>query len=203
VILLDDAAIRGTTTAYWLRLMGWDAAVLEGGAQDWAGLGTAPRQTSTLPALPHAAINDLSGAFILDLRSSQAYRAGHIAGARWAIRPRLADAVVQLPAEAPLVLVASDPDVARAFAADLPDEVRARTSLLAGDAAAWRKAGLSIIGTPDDPPDADCIDYLFFVHDRHAGNLKAAQQYLDWETGLVAQLDAAERASFRLPCAAN
>jgi len=54
-----------------------------------------------------------------------------------------------------------------------------------------------VIATPDDPPDAECIDYLFFTHDRHSGNLAAAQAYLDWETGLVAQLDAQERAALR------
>jgi rhodanese-related sulfurtransferase len=199
VILLDDAAIRATTTAYWLRLMGWDVVVLEGSADDWASLDTAQRQISALPELPLAAVGDLSGAFILDLRLSQVYRAGHIASARWAIRPRLADAIAQLPAGAPLVLAAAEPDVARAFATELPREMHARTSLLTGDVAAWRAAGLDIVATPNDPPDADCIDHLFFVHDRHAGNLKAAQQYLDWETGLVAQLDADERASFWLP----
>lgn len=64
-----------------------------------------------------------------------------------------------------------------------------------GDAAAWRAGGLEIVATPHE----QSIDYLLFVHDRHAGNLKAAQQYLDWETGLVDQLDDDERASFRLP----
>ena len=53
--------------------------------------------------------------------------------------------------------------------------------------------------SPDVPANRDCIDYLFFVHDRHDGNKEAARQYLAWETGLVAQLDARERAAFRLP----
>ena len=48
------------------------------------------------------------------------------------------------------------------------------------------------------PPDAECIDYLFFVHDRHAGNREAMKQYLAWETGLLAQLDEQDRASFRI-----
>jgi hypothetical protein len=39
------------------------------------------------------------------------------------------------------------------------------------------------------PPDPDCIDFLFFVHDRHDGNKDAARRYLEWETGLIAQLD--------------
>ena len=46
---------------------------------------------------------------------------------------------------------------------------------------------------------AEAIDFLFFVHDRHDGNLDAARTYIAWETGLVAQLDAAERDEFRVP----
>jgi len=49
------------------------------------------------------------------------------------------------------------------------------------------------------PPDEQCIDFLFFVHDRHQGNKEAARRYLEWETGLVAQLDASELAAFHLP----
>jgi hypothetical protein len=63
---------------------------------------------------------------------------------------------------------------------------------------AWASSGLAVETSPDDPPDAERIDFLFFVHDRHDGNLDAARRYLAWETGLVDQLDEDERASFRL-----
>jgi len=36
------------------------------------------------------------------------------------------------------------------------------------------------------------------VHDRHAGNREAMKQYLAWETGLMAQLDAEEKAAFKV-----
>jgi hypothetical protein len=39
---------------------------------------------------------------------------------------------------------------------------------------------------------------LFFVHDRHGGNREAMKQYLAWETGLIGQLDAHDRQSFRV-----
>jgi hypothetical protein len=48
---------------------------------------------------------------------------------------------------------------------------------------------LETISSKAFPPDADCIDFLFFVHDRHDGNKDAARRYLEWETGLIAQLD--------------
>ena len=65
--------------------------------------------------------------------------------------------------------------------------------------ALWLAAGLPVVSTPDLPSDAEAIDYLFFVHDRHDGNLEAAQRYLDWETGLIAQCAPDELAVFRLP----
>jgi hypothetical protein len=47
-------------------------------------------------------------------------------------------------------------------------------------------------------PDADCIDFLFFVHDRHQGDAEAARQYLAWETGLLDQLNSTRRSAARL-----
>lgn len=132
---------------------------------------------------------------VVDLRAGMAYRAGHIAGARWSIRPRLAQ---DLAGEArQIVLVADEPGMAQWAALELSG--RAAPLLLDGGMAAWREARLSAEATPDSPPDAECIDYLFFVHDRHDGNKEAARRYLAWETGLVAQLDAQELAAFRLP----
>ena len=68
-----------------------------------------------------------------------------------------------------------------------------------GTPAGWSAAGLALVSTPAEPADADCIDYLFFVHDRHDGNKAAARQYLAWETNLVKQIDARERAAYRFP----
>ncbi len=51
---------------------------------------------------------------------------------------------------------------------------------------------------PDNPVDADCIDFLFFTAARHDGDEAAARAYLTWEIGLVGQLDAQERGAFRI-----
>ncbi len=62
----------------------------------------------------------------------------------------------------------------------------------------WETQGLPITSSPDDPSDDDCIDYLFFVHDRHDGNLDAACRYLKWEMNLVNQMDREDLSIFRL-----
>ena len=63
----------------------------------------------------------------------------------------------------------------------------------------WSRAGFEIEQTLDCPTDQECIDFLFFVHDRHDGNMDAARRYLEWETGLLAQLDDQERGILQPP----
>ena len=124
------------------------------------------------------------------------FRKAHVPGSRWSIRPRIAaDARDE---REPIVLIADEPDIARLAAVDLLEAGHKDVRLLEGGFEAWKAAGYETAASPDSPPDDACIDYLFFVHDRHAGNLDAMRQYLAWETGLIAQLDAQDRALFRV-----
>jgi len=125
------------------------------------------------------------------------YRAQHIAGAQWSIRPRFADLALD-PAQ-PVVLLADELAVAAWAAADLRALGVRDVKVNLGSPAGWSAAGLVLQATPDEPADRDCIDYLFFVHDRHDGNKAAARQYLAWETNLVKQIDERERAAYRFP----
>jgi len=95
--------------------------------------------------------------------------------------------------------VAGDADLARLAATELLDAGIRDVKHLSGGLAAWTQAGYATEASPKQPPDADCIDFLFFTAERHNGNRAAAQQYLDWETGLLAQLDAQDKATFKLP----
>jgi 3-mercaptopyruvate sulfurtransferase SseA len=102
------------------------------------------------------------------------------------------------------VVIVADDTAAASWAVESEWPARlGRPKLLEGGLSAWQRAGLPVEATSGTLPDTDCIDFLFFVHDRHDGNKEAARRYLAWETGLVAQLDAQERAAFRLPTAAS
>lgn len=200
LVVFDDDGVRAPMVAAWLRQMGWEAHVLEGGLA--AGL-PLPEVTAD-PALPTrltpldapslAALIAAEKVTLLDLRPSTAYRAGHLRGAAWAIRPRL-DRVP--PPEGALVLIAAEAGVAELAARDLAERGITATHLHTGTPAAWRAAGLAVEATPEMPADADSIDFLFFVHDRHSGNKAAARQYLAWELGLLDQLDAEERGAWK------
>jgi rhodanese-related sulfurtransferase len=197
--------------------MGHDVVILDQDASQ--GRATAPGTAAPAPLkeiqLTEVPERIAAGAVLLDLSPSMAYRAAHIAGARWAIRPRLAD--LDLDGVTEILLVAHDRGAgvaddgaaggaagvaigaatAGAAAAELTEICNLPVSIVPGGPAEWRAAGLDVVTSPDTPEDAACIDYLFFVHDRHSGNMAAAQAYLDWETGLMAQLDSQERGVLR------
>jgi rhodanese-related sulfurtransferase len=134
-------------------------------------------------------------AALIDLRSSQRYRAGHAAGAQWSIRPRIA-ALEGLSGRT-AALITDEANTGRLAAIDLMEHGAARVVEVAGGLEGWAGAGLPVEATPELPADADCIDHLWFVHDRHDGNLESSRRYLAWEQGLIAQLDKDERAEFR------
>ncbi|RON52084.1 cystathionine beta-lyase [Pseudomonas frederiksbergensis] len=191
LVLIDSDGVRAPIVASWLRQLGHEAYVLEGGVGSTLAL---PVSESVAPeALPLISTQALADALkddalaLIDLRPSMSYRKGHIAGARWSIRSLLAAEVAG--EQRPLVLLADDPRLAAFAALELPEHQRRQTRY------AGNVAGLELQEDASIPPDAQCIDFLFFTHDRHSGNKDAARQYLAWEIGLLAQMSQAEIAS--------
>ena len=195
VVVLDTEDIRARVIAAWLRRLGHDACVLQGGVDAVAGL---PASRAPDPGVPMGGVmisaTDLltrlsgGGLAALDLRSSAAFLKGHVPGAQWATRPRLT-------AAGPVALIADDPAIAALAARDLA-EAGIQAMTLQGGMAAWRTAGLpeQTGGLAEDAR----IDFLSFTHGRHDGNQDAMRQYLSWEIALVDQLDTDERAVFRV-----
>ncbi len=206
VVLTDDSGLRAALAAIWLRALGYEVFLLRDTStvdipEDWRPRG---------PALPQAqACDELSAqqlaseinrgpVALLDIRPSQDYRKNHVQGAQWATRARLDRLAGSVTREVHWVLLASDPVAACYVAQDLRALGHRVRGVFTGGLQALRAQGLEITASTDRPNDAACIDFLFFVHDRHDGNLASARQYLDWEMGLIAQLDADEQASFQL-----
>jgi len=200
IVVCDDNEVRAAMAAHWLRQMGRDVYILEGGIGE-AGtekgsveLGLDPNRVAELPEVSEIP----EGAAVIDMRASQDYRDGHVPGAKWVWRGQL-DTVASHVQGKPVVLVADDDDAARLAALDIAELGGGAVSALAGGMTAWQAVGGTPEVTPNDPPDELRNDFLFFTGHRHMGNKADMRKYLEWEIGLVGQLDADERAAFKLP----
>ena len=204
IVLLDGGElVRAPVVASWLKQLGCDAYVLDGGARSSLRASAPPEpDLPRLPAIDAAELSRLmeaGGAVVLDLGASMAFRKAHIPGSAWSTRSRVvADAANLARPAAAVVLVAEEDGIARLALVDLAEAGFANVRLLEGGLGAWTRAGGPVASSADVPADSDCVDYLFFVHDRHAGNREAMKQYLAWETGLMGQLDEQDRATFRI-----
>ena len=201
IVLFDDECVRAPVVASWLKQLGYDVYVLDVGIR--AGIKRDPPAMPRLAALATVSARELRRALdagscmVFDLGASMRFRQAHIPGSRWSIRPHIAAAARN--AQGTVVLVpGDDSDTTRLAASELFDTGIKDVQLLDGGLAAWTNAGYATVTSPEEPSDTECIDYLFFVHDRHAGNREAMKQYLAWETGLVGQLDAHDRQCFRV-----
>lgn len=200
VVVLDTEGVRAKVSAAWLRRIGHQAVTLLGGidalANMSAGAARAAWTPDVLPSIAPEALGDAlaNGATLLDLRSSASFRTGHIQGAYWSIRPRLP----ALTADTNAVLIADNDTVAALAADDLRTNGISKVSRLAGKLMDWEAAGLETVGTPTEPTEAERIDFQSFTAGRHDGDADASRQYLKWEIELVDQLDADERAVFRI-----
>lgn len=199
IVVFDAEGVRAPVVASWLRQMGWDASVLQEGARAALTSDTPAVEAPSIPGVSDAALAAAlaQGAQAVDIRPGMRYRASHIAGAPWSIRPRLDR--LALDRGRAVILLADDAAVAAWAAEDLRALGIKDVKVNTGTPASWAAQGLPLESTPAEPADSECIDYLFFVHDRHDGNKAAARQYLSWETNLVKQIDERELAGYRFP----
>jgi rhodanese-related sulfurtransferase/predicted metal-dependent enzyme (double-stranded beta helix superfamily) len=206
LVLLDDDGVRATMTASWLIQMGWDEVFvltlgdaggpLESGAEAprILALDEQLRDTVTPPEL--AAALERGEATVLDLATSLDYRKGHIPGAAFVIRARLAEAKERLPRAGTLVLTSPDGTLAALAAADLEPLTPLPVRLLKGGTAAWRAAGLPLAEGEERMLD-EPVDVFHRPYDRTGGIEQAMRDYLSWEVDLVRQIERDGDARFR------
>jgi len=185
IALVDDHGVRATLTASWLLQMGWtDVLVVIGAPFDSLA---APSRASP-PACPLIAAQGLqaAAALVLDFGTSLQYRAGHIAGAAFAIRSRLAGYRETIGAQ-PVVCTSPDGLLARYAAADLAALLGREVHALEGGTDAWRAAGLPLESGATrmlEPPE----DVYYKPYDHQAQVEAAMQDYLQWEVALLEQI---------------
>jgi rhodanese-related sulfurtransferase len=193
IVLVDDVGTRAAMTAGWLRqLGGWEVFVLEGGLAGRLETGLPP---SLPPGTPKLAVGELAAlvaegaASVVDLQRSVAFRAGHVPGAIWGVRTRLARIAKRLPADRRVVVVGPEPSLAALAVAELRGLVQAPVAALEGGIDAWKAAGFPLEKNRADPPDEACVDFYLRPYDRNHGVEDAMRAYLSWEVDLVQQVE--------------
>ncbi|MBI3435490.1 MAG: thiosulfate sulfurtransferase [Proteobacteria bacterium] len=193
IVLIDDAEVRAVMTASWLRQMGWrDVFVLtatgkETGhppalllpGEDASGMGIDVAELRALLALEAASLVDFS--------ISRDYDLGHIPGAWFAIRARLAIALKTIRARGMLVLTCEDGTLAALAAPQAAAISRLPTRFLLGGNKAWRSAGLplSTAARMADEP----VDVWLKPYERGGDRRAAANEYLSWEIDLLRKIE--------------
>jgi rhodanese-related sulfurtransferase len=176
--------------------------VLEGAEEDftatgaWVPPGEVP-DAETIPLREAHAAWQAGRLRVVDLARSIEFREGHIPGALWGVRTRLAALAGRLP-ETGIVAVTS-PDgnrLARLAVEEVADLTAARVGVLERGTAGWAAAGLPLEADRTDPPDAACIDVHLRPYDRNSGVEEAMQAYLAWEIDLLREIERDGDAAF-------
>jgi rhodanese-related sulfurtransferase len=193
VVLFSGDGVRAEMTGSWLAQMGWDAVVVD--AVGGAALSERGARPPTLPPFPTvswvepdrlAELLAAGRARVVDVERSPRYRTGHLPGALWAAR---GEPIEPISTEVTIVVTSADGTLAAFAAADLGEAQPGSTvAVLRGGTQAWAASGQALevgAGTPISPVE-DVYRRPYEGTDVDAG---AMQAYLDWEYGLVAQLE--------------
>ena len=192
VVLIDDLEVRAAMTGSWLRQMGFaDVYVLveAGNESGWPAIPVLEGETRRDAAIAAKALTDLvsrNAATILDLSLSRNYQTGHIPGAWFAIRTRLARGLKKIALENTLVLTSEDGALAALAVAEAAELIDRPVRFLEGGNAAWRAAGqpLSTEAKMADEP----VDQWRKPYERSGDTKAAMQEYLTWEVDLLPRI---------------
>ncbi len=203
IVLVDDAEVRALMTASWLAQMGWKevfvlaASGAETGRPPVQVLGEDPPANSRIEPGGLAGLLESGQATIVDLSLSRAYRAGHIPGAWFAIRSRIAAALDKIAIKGSVLVLTSEDGIVAGLAVP---ETRSLSSLpvvvLSGGNAAWKAAGYALEageGRFADEP----IDVWLKPYERQTATTSAMAEYLAWEVDLVGRIERDGSCNFR------
>jgi rhodanese-related sulfurtransferase len=184
-------------TASWLAQMNIDTVVIDGatGADAsesgaWRGPAPVPADSPTVTPAELAALldDDKSETLVLDVTASANYVKAHVPGAWWIIRSRLANDLRALPEAKRYVVTCASSALARFAAPDVAALTGKPVHVLEGGTSAWIAAGL-----PAEDGDTRLasprIDRYRRPYEGTDNAREAMNAYLEWEYGLVAQLE--------------
>ncbi|HEX3349695.1 MAG TPA: thiosulfate sulfurtransferase, partial [Acetobacteraceae bacterium] len=191
IALMDDDGVRARMTGAWLRQMGHrDVFVVEGDLAEMTLPGPGALVVSELAApVPEIGADELAradGPIVVDLARSVEFRAGHIPGAVWGVRTRLAALKDRLAGATLVIATSPDGTLARLAVDELAGLTDAPVRVLASGTAAWTGP---LESDRTNPPDEACVDFYLRPYDRNSGVEEAMRAYLAWEIDLVREIE--------------
>jgi rhodanese-related sulfurtransferase len=193
IVVFDDIGPRADMTASWLAQLAWEVYVLDAEPSACEDRGAWRPNRPVLPAVlqldPSQLADRLSSQelVVVDLATSRDYERGHVPGAWFAIRSRLAEAIERLPRGKPLVFTSPDGALAQLAAADVESIASVDIAVLRGGTGAWLSEGRGLATGLERA--ADQVDDVYRRPYEGVGHSsRAMQAYLDWEYQLVEQL---------------
>lgn len=207
IVLADWDGVRALTTGAWLaQLGGWEVLVYSPPASAAVVTGPEPvRVLAVYPPAPQVSVQQAhrlleeGRAAVFDVDSRSAFEKQQIAGARFSAPDRLPSFAASVAQDQAILITSPDGVLARTVAAELAVRTGRDVRAITGGTAAWGAAGLPVaqgaegVLTGDD--DHSYSPYGFQdLEQRNAG----FREYLDWELGLVAQLEREGSVGIRL-----
>lgn len=199
LVLVDSDGVRANMSASWLAQMGWEVWVLDAiPFTDFSEIG------ALAPALPAPegpiewvsstqlsqwlAQEPVGHTAVLDLASSAYYVRHHIPDAWFVLRSELAQAITRRPLAQRYVLTCGNSLLARYAAAELARLTGVDVLVLQGGTQAWMEAGF-VLEHGEMHLASPRMDRYRRPYEGTDNPREAMQGYLDWEFGLVAQLE--------------
>jgi rhodanese-related sulfurtransferase len=202
ILLVDNYLVRALMTAAWLIQAGWQETYVL--ADPFQGVtlesGNAPAVIPSLDgvSLPYVEAEELNKlqnkkcCTIVDFGDSLSYKAGHIPGAWFAIRSRIADCLTKIPKSERFVATGTDEALTALAAQDMARLSGLPVSILKGGNSAWNRAGLPLaIGFDNlatSVEDVFRMPFLWGHFEVKAEFENAATDYLEWELQLPDQI---------------
>lgn len=208
IVLADDDGIRAAMCGSWLAQMGWSVAVVTEPQRDLAiavgpyspALPAAPT-TETIAPPDLARVLRVPGTRVIDLARSTRYRAGHIPGAAFALRHELGELLTEFSSDELVVITSPDGAAAKWAVHDLGDESPVSVAALEGGTSGWSTSGFAL-DRDDERFLSRPIDVYRRPYEGTDIDPATMQAYLDWEYGLVDQLQRDGTHHFFVVCAA-
>lgn len=220
IVLIDSDGIRAPLVASWLKQLGWQVYLLPAEDVYSEVINTALNDLQQFEVqLLHSTIlhaeqldefiTEQPDVLIVDTRNSMDYRKQHLKNSLWLNRTylfnqsELVNNILSHSKSSAILLIGDKQSKNRLLAQDLENLGFNSLYLCQVEPAFFEKTTHAVSKDATMLSNEDCIDYLFFVHDRHQGNKAAAIQYLKWETDLISQIDDHERNIFNFKYAPN